>query len=85
MEEKKETSRSRIHSWPVTGARRALRFDGGAGWFLYPRTDARTVEVGGDGAASGEVEDEVEVLVDAAAEEAAHVGVARVPHRAKLR
>jgi len=43
------------------------------------------VEVGGDGAAAGELEDEVEVAVDAAAQEGAHVGVARVPHRAQLR
>jgi len=43
------------------------------------------VEVGGDGAAGGELEDEVEAAVDAAAEERAHVGVADVAHRAQLR
>lgn len=43
------------------------------------------MEVGGDGAAGGEVEDEVEAAVDAASQERGHVGVADVAHRAQLR
>lgn len=43
------------------------------------------VEVGGDGAAGGELEDEVESPVEAAAQEAGDVGVAHVAHGAELR
>jgi hypothetical protein len=49
------------------------------------RRQLLVVEVGGDGAARGELEDEVEAAVDAAAQQRGHVGVAHVPHRAQLR
>ncbi|RRT86215.1 hypothetical protein B296_00000401 [Ensete ventricosum] len=52
---------------------------------IFDRVIGFTVEIGRDGAAGGELEDQVEVAVDAAAEKSRHIGVPHMADGAELR